>query len=62
MKHFSCGSLVPGCKWQTRHEDEAEITRRAVNHLRMTHEEHAVRTDMVERIKERITEATPEEA
>jgi hypothetical protein len=29
MKEFQCGSLVPGCDWHTRHEEEAEIIRRA---------------------------------
>lgn len=53
MKTYDCGSLVPGCDWHTRHEDEAEIVRRAVTHMRSAHEEH-VRDNMVERIKQRI--------
>ncbi len=29
MKEFHCGSLVPGCEWHTRAEEEAEVMRRA---------------------------------
>ena len=39
MKEFHCGSLVPGCDWHTRHEEEAEIMRRAVEHMREIHGE-----------------------
>ena len=56
MKHYQCGSLVPGCDWHTRDEDEAEIVRRATQHMRQAHNESQIRTDMVDRIKERITE------
>jgi hypothetical protein len=28
MKEFHCGSLVPGCDWHTRHDEEAEVMRR----------------------------------
>ena len=58
MKRFSCGSLVPGCDWHTRDENEAEIVRRATQHLRSAHEETAVRPNMVEQIKQRIVEDT----
>lgn len=54
MKTFKCGSLVPGCDWETRHENEAEVVRRTVEHLHTAHEEERVRPNMVERIKERI--------
>lgn len=56
MKKFACGSLVPGCDWHTRDEDEAEVVRRAAEHLRSAHDETVVRPDMIEKIKERITE------
>lgn len=55
MKTYQCGSLVPGCDWHTRSEDEAEVVRRAVEHMRQAHEEH-VRDNMVELIKDRIRE------
>ncbi len=56
MKTFKCGSLVPGCDWHTQNEDEAEVVRRAVEHLKIAHEEQTVRPNMVELIKERITD------
>ncbi len=56
MKHFECGTLVPGCEWHTRAEDEAEVIRRGVDHMRVTHGEEAIRPSMVEHIKERIRE------
>ncbi|MDH4440415.1 MAG: DUF1059 domain-containing protein [Rhizobium sp.] len=54
MKTFECGSLVPGCDWHTRAEEEAEVVRRAVDHLRVTHGEEVVRPAMVDQIKSRI--------
>jgi predicted small metal-binding protein len=54
MKHFHCGSVVPGCTWHTSAEDEAEIVRRAVEHMRKTHGEAEVAPPLVEKIKERI--------
>jgi len=58
MKHFACGSLVPGCDWHTRDEEEAEIVRRATEHLRSAHEEAAIRPNIVEQIKQRISSDT----
>ena len=43
-----------GCDWHTRHEDEAEVIRRAVEHMRDTHGEDTIRETMVEAIKSRI--------
>ncbi|RLP26238.1 DUF1059 domain-containing protein [Mesorhizobium sp. YM1C-6-2] len=54
MKEFFCGSLVPGCEWHTRHEEEAEIMRRAVEHMRETHGETIIRETMIEAIRSRI--------
>jgi predicted small metal-binding protein len=54
MKEFQCGSLVPGCEWHTRHEEEAEIMRRAVEHMRGTHGETIIRESMVDAIRSRI--------
>lgn len=56
MKEFHCGTLVPGCEWRTRHEEEAEIMRRAVEHLRNVHGETIIRESMVEAIRARIQE------
>jgi len=54
MKEFQCGSLVPGCDWHTRHEGEAEIIRRAAEHMRQTHGETVMRETMIEAIRSRI--------
>lgn len=54
MKRFDCGSLVPGCDWHTRASEEAEVVRRAVEHLRQAHGETIIRENMVENIKARI--------
>jgi predicted small metal-binding protein len=54
MKEYHCGSLVPGCDWHTRHEEEAEIIRRAVEHMREVHGETIIRETMVEAIRSRI--------
>ena len=57
MKRFECGSLVPGCTWHTEAGDEAEVVRRAAEHLRSAHGEEIVRPDMISRVKERVHEA-----
>ncbi|HLP66077.1 DUF1059 domain-containing protein [Ciceribacter ferrooxidans] len=54
MKLFECGSLVPGCPWHTRADEEAEVVRRAVEHMRTTHGETIIRENMIENIKARI--------
>ncbi len=54
MKRFDCGTLVPGCHWHTQAEDEAEVVRRASEHLRSAHGETHVRPNMVSEIKSRI--------
>jgi predicted small metal-binding protein len=54
MKEFQCGSLVPGCDWHTRAEEEAEVMRRAVEHMRQTHGETVIRETMIEAIRSRI--------
>lgn len=57
MKEFHCGSLVPGCDWHTRAEEEAEVIRRAVEHMRQVHGETIIRESMIEAIRSRIVEA-----
>lgn len=54
MKRFECGTLVPGCDWHTRATEEAEVVRRAVEHMRVTHGEKVIRPSMVDHIKERV--------
>ncbi|MBN9303636.1 MAG: small metal-binding protein [Devosia sp. 67-54] len=57
MKQYEC--LVPGCPWHTQADNDAEIVRRAAEHLREVHGETVVRPEMVERIKQRIHDLQP---
>ncbi len=57
MKHYKCGELVPGCEWQTKADEEAEVIRRATEHLRSAHGEERLRPNMVDEIKKRIHDA-----
>jgi len=54
MRLFECGTLVPGCSWHTRANEDAEIVRRAVEHLKAAHGETTIRENMVDNIKARI--------
>ncbi|WP_105384151.1 DUF1059 domain-containing protein [Neorhizobium alkalisoli] len=54
MRLFECGTLVPGCQWHTRAEEDAEVVRRTVEHMRTAHGEEIIRENMVENIKARI--------
>lgn len=56
MRLFECGSLVPGCEWHTRANDDAEVVRRAVEHMRTAHGETMIRESMIDHIKERIVD------
>ena len=58
MRLFECGSLVPGCEWHTRADGDAEVVRRAVEHMRQAHGETIIRENMVDTIKARIVEET----
>lgn len=56
MRLFECGTLVPGCEWHTRADNDAEVVRRAVEHMRETHGETIIRENMVDNIKSRIVD------
>ncbi|MCA1490843.1 MULTISPECIES: DUF1059 domain-containing protein [Sinorhizobium/Ensifer group] len=56
MRLFECGTLVPGCDWHTRADNDAEIVRRVVEHMRETHGETVIRENMVDNIKARIVD------
>lgn len=56
MRLFECGSLVPGCEWHTRANDDAEIVRRTVEHMRTAHGETIIRENMIDNIKTRIVD------
>lgn len=62
MRLFECGTLVPGCAWHTRADDDAEIVRRTVDHMRHTHGEIIIRETMVDNIKSRIRDESKAEA
>lgn len=54
MRLFECGTLVPGCAWHTRADNDAEVVRRAVDHMKNAHGETIIRENMVDNIKARI--------
>ncbi|MCM2291200.1 DUF1059 domain-containing protein [Allorhizobium sp. BGMRC 0089] len=62
MKQFECATLVPGCEWHTRANEEAEVIRRAVEHMRLVHGETVIRENMVQNIRARVREAKKEDA
>ncbi len=59
MKSFECGTLVPGCRWHSTAESEADLVSRVVHHLHDDHGEQMVRPNMIEAIKSRITDVDP---
>ncbi|MCI5074376.1 DUF1059 domain-containing protein [Oricola sp.] len=60
MKQYDC--IVPGCDWKTHTEEEAEIVRRASEHMRQAHEEASIRPNMVEQIKAHIRDEDAQSA
>ena len=62
MRLFECGTLVPGCEWHTRADEDAEVVRRSVEHMRQAHGETIIRENMVENIKARIRDENRAEA
>ncbi|NMA98663.1 MAG: DUF1059 domain-containing protein [Phyllobacteriaceae bacterium] len=58
MKRFDSGTLIPGSTWRVEADSEAEVVRRAVENMRNLNGETEIRPEMVERIKERIVDAT----
>lgn len=62
MRRFECGTLVPGCDWHTRADEDAEVVRRAVEHMRSVHGETYIRENMIDNIKERIRHDDPAQA
>ncbi|MBW6423032.1 DUF1059 domain-containing protein [Rhizobium sp. XQZ8] len=62
MRLFECGTLVPGCQWHTRAEEDAEVVRRAVEHMRTAHGEETIRENMVDNIKTRVRDEGSQQA
>ncbi len=53
---------MPGCEWHTRADEDAEVVRRSVEHMRQAHGETVIRENMVENIKARIRDENQVEA
>nr|WP_316655241.1 DUF1059 domain-containing protein [uncultured Gellertiella sp.] len=62
MRLFECGSLVPGCSWHTRAGENAEVIRRAVDHMKLAHGETVIRDSMIDHIRQRITDGQKQAA
>lgn len=62
MRRFECGTLVPGCDWHTRAQEDAEVVHRAVEHMRSVHGETHMRENMIDNIKARIRSDDPAQA
>ena len=56
MKQFKCGDVVLGCKWVTRSEDEQELFEEIEAHAREAHGMDEVPPEVVEQIRDVITE------
>ena len=56
MKQFKCGDVVLGCDWVTRSEDEQELFDEIRSHAREAHGMDEVPPEVVEQIRDVITE------
>jgi predicted small metal-binding protein len=56
MKQFFCGDVVPGCQHVMRSEDEDKLFVEISSHVHDTHGMDEVPTEVVEIIREKITE------
>ena len=56
MKQFSCGDVVPGCTWVTRSEDEEELFAEIYSHAHDAHGMDEVPPEVVDLIRDVITE------
>ena len=56
MKQFKCGDVVLGCEWVTRNEDEQELFEEIQSHAREAHAMEEVPPEVVEQIRDVITE------
>jgi predicted small metal-binding protein len=60
MKQFRCGDVVPGCQWVTRHTDETELFAEIQLHARDAHGMDEVPPEVVDAIRNVITEVYPD--
>jgi predicted small metal-binding protein len=56
MKQFKCGDVVPGCEWVARGEGEEELFEEIQSHAHNAHGMDEVPPEVVDIIRERITE------
>ena len=57
MKQFSCGAVVPGCTASFSAESEQEILSQVAAHAKADHGMDDVPPEVVEQVRENITEA-----
>jgi predicted small metal-binding protein len=56
MKQFKCGDVVLGCEWVTRNEDETMLFEDITAHARAAHAMDEVPPEVVDAIRDVITE------
>ncbi len=56
MKQFKCGDVVLGCEWVTRNEDETMLFEDITAHARDAHAMDEVPPEVVDAIRDVITE------
>jgi predicted small metal-binding protein len=56
MKQFSCGDVVPGCTFVTRHNDDDALWVEIASHARDTHGMDEVPPEVVDAIRDVIVE------
>lgn len=54
MKELKCGSVIPGCDWTIRGDCDAEVIRRACQHMRHTHGVDVITDTMMHAIRLQI--------
>jgi len=59
MKEFKCGQIVPGCNHEFQGESEDDILQQIGPHARDEHGMDEVPPEVVDRIRDAITERQP---
>ncbi len=57
MKEFSCGAVVPGCSARFEGESEEDILQQVAVHARDAHGMEEVPPDVVQQVRQGITES-----
>ena len=61
MKHFACGSVIPGCHARFEGADENEILPQVAEHAREDHGIDEVSPELVEQVRVNIVEVETKE-